>query len=149
MGNFDFRDIRPSMDVYTLDNVYLGTVLGLIPGLPTSGGDQVPREARQSSEINGEMLGPMPTRSIGNRGPHTQSAHELYAVKLNTARPIGMGAIRVGRWWGLVGRRTIPLDAVQTVSLERVVLRFKQEELERGIGSELSPDIDTTTVCGA
>ena len=71
----------------------------------------------------------MPTQPLGNPGPSTQSAHALYAVQSDGAEPLGRGAIEVGKWWGLVGRRTIPLDAVQTVSLERVVLRLKQAEL--------------------
>lgn len=131
MSSFDFADIRPSMDVYTLDNVYLGTVLDIMPGPHAADSELVPESARQSSEISGEMLGPMPTTPLGNRGPGTQSAREQYAVKPDDTRPIGRGAITVGKWWGLVGRRTIPLDAVQTVSLERVVLKLTKEELAR------------------
>jgi hypothetical protein len=41
----------------------------------------------------------------------------------------GQGAITVGRWWGLIDRRTIALDAVQIVSLERVVLRLRRHQL--------------------
>ncbi|HEU4792022.1 MAG TPA: hypothetical protein VFS96_00020, partial [Nitrolancea sp.] len=88
-----------------------------------------PEDARQSSTISGEMLGPAPTEEIGNRGPVTQSARERYAVELNSAHYIGEGAFRVGRWWGLLGRRTIPMDAVQTVSLERVVLRLTRHQV--------------------
>jgi len=59
-----------------------------------------------------------------------QSASQRYATSPDDARPIGAGAIRVGRWWGLLAQRTVPLDDVQTVSLERVVLRLKRAELE-------------------
>ena len=127
--SFDRRDVRPAMDVYTLDDVYLGTVLRIVPGPEPPAQEQVPEDARQSSAIGGELLGPMPTQPLGNPGPSTQSAHALYAVPSDGAQPLGRGALEVGKWWGLVGRRTIPLDAVQTVSLERVVLRLNQAEL--------------------
>lgn len=129
MAGFDFHDIRRSMDVYTIDGVYVGTVLDIIPGAVVRNDEQAHERAHQSSEISGEMLGPMPTRPLGNSGPERQSAREWYAAKPDRASPIGAGAIRVGRWWGLRGRRTIPMDAVQTVSLERVVLKLKKEEL--------------------
>ncbi|HEX7025306.1 MAG TPA: hypothetical protein VF187_10860 [Gemmatimonadales bacterium] len=127
--SFDFRDIRPAMDVYTLDNVYLGTVLAIIPGPAAEPSQRVPANAMESSEISGEMLGPAPTQTVGNRGPANQSARARYAVKPDAKQIIGHGAITVGRWWGLRGRRTIPMDAVQTVSLERVVLRLTADEL--------------------
>jgi hypothetical protein len=127
--SFDFRDIRPDMDVYTRDNAYLGTVLSIQPGPVEPIGVQVPDDARQSSTISGEMLGPVPTEKIGNKGPVSQSAQEAYAVKPHTARSIGNGTLTVGRWGGLLGRRTIPMHAVQTVSLERVVLRLSRDDV--------------------
>ncbi len=129
--SFDDRDIRPSMDVYTRDNVYLGTIRAVVPGSATPDGERVLETARQSSTISGERLGPMPTAPLGNSGPERQSARALYATEPDAARPLGRGAIEVGRWWGLVGRRTIPLDAVQAVSLERVVLKLTADELPR------------------
>lgn len=130
--SFDNRDIRPSMDVYTHDNVYLGTVLKIIPerGMPATA-DQPVDGSTQSSAVSGELMGPMPTMPIGNPGPHTQSARAGYTTQPDSARPLGQGTLRVGKWWGLLGRRTLPLDAVQTVSLERVVLRLLKTELER------------------
>ena len=127
---FDHRDIRPSMDVYTRDDAYLGTVLAVVPGPVAVTEERVPEGARQSSAVNGELLGPMPTGTIGNPGPTTQSARALYGVGAGRARPIGRGAIVVGKWWGLISRRAIPLDAVLTVSLERVILEPTREELE-------------------
>ena len=50
---FDRRDVRPAMDVYTLDNVYLGTVLRIVPGTAPPAQEQVAEGARQSSAING------------------------------------------------------------------------------------------------
>lgn len=128
MSSFDIRDIRRAMDVYTLDNVYLGSVLKVVSGPVVRGGDQVAEHARQSSAISGEMLGPAPTEPAGNSGPARQSARASYAVGPDGAGPIGTGTIVVGQWWGLRGRFSIPLGWVQTVSLERVVLGLTHQE---------------------
>ena len=127
--SFDRRDIRPSMDVYTLDNAYLGTVLKVIPNAQTAMAEQVAADAHQGSTVSGELLGPMPTLPIGNFAARVQSASELYATEPDDAKPLGRGTLEVGQWWGVLGHRTIPLDDVQTVSLERVVLRKRKKEL--------------------
>jgi len=119
---FDLRDIRLAMDVYTRNNVYLGTVLRVVQGPCASPVVRVPPDARQSSQISGEARGPMPTGALGNHGPRSQGADQEYATAPDGSLPIGAGMLLVGRWWGLLGRRRIPLAAVQTVSLERVVL---------------------------
>jgi hypothetical protein len=128
--SFDRRDIRPAMDVYTRDNVYLGTVLDVIPGPQARAGERVAADARQTSAVNGELLGPMPTQTIGNRGPSTQSARADYATDPDAAQPLGKGTLIAGKWWGLIGRRTIPLDDVQSVSLERVILKQRKDEID-------------------
>jgi hypothetical protein len=130
--SFDRRDIRKAMDVYTLDNVYLGTVLNVLAGPPSSFTQTVAPPARETSNVNGELLGPMPTQTIGNTGPNRQSAAAAYATTADGAQPLGEGSLVVGRWWGLVGRRTIPLATIQTVSLERVVLKLRKDELLEG-----------------
>ncbi len=127
--SFDRRDIRPTMDVYTLDNAYLGTVLAVVPGPEPPAKEATPVPGGETSTISGESLGPMPTQPIGNVGPETQSARAQYAVQPDGAERLGHGALKIGKWWGLAARRTIPLDAVQTVSLERVVLKLKRDEL--------------------
>ena len=127
--SFDRRDVRPSMDVYTLDNAYLGTVLAVVPGPEPAAGESPPAPGREASAISGESLGPMPTQPVGNAGPETQSARAAYATQPDGAERLGRGALTVGKWWGLVARCTISLDAVQTVSLERVVLKLKRDEL--------------------
>jgi hypothetical protein len=126
---FDTRDIRSRMDVYTADNVWLGEVRQINPRPVAQEGEQVGAAARQSSRINGELLGPMPTAPIGNPAPHAQSAESFYAAEPDDAAKIGRGSIIVGRWWGLLGRRTIPMEQVQTVSLERVVLKAQKDAL--------------------
>lgn len=127
---FDRRDIRPSMDVYTLDNIYLGSVLGVIaPDVAIPHGRPV-EAARQTSAISGELLGPAPTEPIGNPAPRVQSAAARYATGSDGARSLAGGAIWVGKWHGLIGRRLIPIEAIQTVSLERIVLRVTAAELD-------------------
>jgi hypothetical protein len=127
-GGFDARDLRRAMDVYTRDGVYLGTVLAVEPGpaLPPEG---VAPDARQSSASDGERLGPAPTAALGNGGPGRQSAGALYATPPDGAAPLGAGHLVVGKWWGLRGRRRLPLRLVQTVSLERVVLDVAARDL--------------------
>ena len=128
--SFDRRDIRPAMDVYTRDNVYLGTVLAVTPGPQDQAGELIAADARQASAVNGELLGPMPTQTIGNHGPITQSARAGYATEPDAAQPLGNGALVAGKWWGLIGKRTIPLDDVQSVSLERVILKRRKDEID-------------------
>lgn len=127
--DFDTRDIRLYMDVYTIDNEFLGEVRKIMAKPGTHEEKQVEESAQQSSKTNGELLGPMPTEPIGNLGPRTQSAEKLYAVQPDDAQRLGQGSITVGKWSGLIGRRTIPLEDIQTVSLEKVVLRLKKDEL--------------------
>jgi hypothetical protein len=139
--SFDHRDIRKAMDVYTLDNAYLGTVLAITPGSPTTDLQPSRGRSQQQSIVSGEMLGPMPTQPLGNPGPRTQSAALHYATGSDSARPIGRGTIEVGKWWGLVGRRTIPLEDIQTVSLERVVLKRQLSDLDHpGTAQGQQPD---------
>ncbi|HEX9373775.1 MAG TPA: hypothetical protein VF897_22370 [Roseiflexaceae bacterium] len=129
--SFDSRDIRRAMDVYTRDNVYLGTVLDVVPDPASVVEEQVAATALQHSIVSGELLGPAPTQPIGNHASRAQSASELYATAPDAAQPLGRGTIVVGRWWGLAGKRTIPIDDVQTVSLERVVLKKRRDELDK------------------
>ncbi|MDP8922550.1 MAG: hypothetical protein M3O34_06685 [Chloroflexota bacterium] len=128
------RDIRPSMDVFSRDGAYLGTVLRVAPDRAALADGKDGREpnlgaAPQSSAINGELLGPMPTAPLGNPGPLAQSARGRYAAEADGAPSLRGGSFVVGRWWGLLGRRVIPLDLVMNVSLERVILEPTYAEL--------------------
>ena len=134
--SLDDRDIRPGMDVYTLEDVYLGAVARVESG-PTrpTASEETPTEA---SAVSGESLGPMPTASIGNRGPSEQSASRAYATGgSSVGRPLGAARFRVRRWLvrldpaTLIPRsRWIPIELVQSVSLERVILRVTGAELD-------------------
>ena len=119
---FDARDIRPGMDVFTTGGVYLGTVRRLVF-------DRVAqwRAARlgrcwTNSVVGGEMHGPVSTGELGNYGPRNQGAAAGYAVNPSgvVAGPIAWFTVRPGRWWAKENRYSV--DAVCTVSMERVVL---------------------------
>ena len=134
--SFDQRDIRPKMDVYTKDNVYLGTVLALVPGPESHAPQHDPLEdanaagqALTGSVVAGERLGPMPTAAIGNTGSAVQSARAGYGSQPDAAASLGHGSMLVGKWYGLLGKRRIPLALVQSFSLERVVLQLRSDEL--------------------
>ncbi len=130
--SFNRRDIRKTMDVYTSDNVYLGTVLAVTAGVPVRLEQNAAPPPDPRSEVNGELLGPMPTMAVGNLGPLNQGAQGGYATVADSTDVLGAGSLVVGKWWSLRGRYVIPLDAVQTVSLERVILRVSKDQLRRG-----------------
>lgn len=131
--SFDVRDIRVGMDVYSADNVYLGTVRRVLTR-PVVQRERVPREF-QASLLPGELLGPMPTATIGNPGPSTQSARRRFASLPDGAEAIGHGRIIFGRLPLPLGWREVTLDDVLAVSLERVVLRRTAAELVEAGGS--------------
>ena len=126
---FSRGELRPGMDVYTSDNVYLGTLRAVLEGPPALEPSTTPGAAPAPGAFDGEALGPMPTQALGNRAPRAQSPARGYGAR--SALPsLGLGAIVVGRGWGgWLGRRTIPFDDILTVSLERVVLRQRAAEL--------------------
>lgn len=132
---FDRRDIRPSMDVYTRDNVYLGTVRAIVPGPVPPREEPLPPVVYRPSATSGELLGPAPTQGLGNRGPRSQAPDTGYAAHPDDASPLGHGVLEVGRWsgpLGRIGRHTIPMGAVHAVSLERVILGLTRDELTNG-----------------
>ena len=125
--SFDLRDIRSGMDVYSFDNVYLGTVRR-VTREPVPRREVVSREF-QASQLPGELLGPMPTATIGNPGPSTQSARRRFASQSDGSEPIGHGKLVFGHLPVPIGWREVSLDDVLAVSLERVVLRRTAAEL--------------------
>lgn len=125
--SFDDRDIRAWMDVYSFDQVYLGVVLKIRRGAVPAQARILP-DALQTSSVSGELLGPMPTQPLGNPAPRNQSAGAGYATTAD-ASPIGAGELVIGKWWGLLERRVIPIADVLTVSLERVVLKRRAADL--------------------
>ena len=140
--SFDDRDVRRGMDVFTLDNVLVGTVVWI--GRGSSRRSTEARASRelggQVSAVNGETLGPMPTANVGNGGPLAQGARARFASRADRAgRPLDGAELLVLRTpLGLDLRhpwprlRRVPLTAVQMVSLERIVLRVTEAELDAG-----------------
>ena len=128
--SIDAGDIRPAMDVYTRDDVYLGSVRKVVPGRLDTRAKTLPPTTRQTSAISGEMLGPMPTRPLGNPGPQAQAAQQRHATDGDARAPLGAGSMIVGTWWGLVNRRAIPLGAIKSFSMERITLALDAAELD-------------------
>jgi len=127
--SLDFQDIRTSMDVYTLDNVYLGTVLRIVAAERPPQREPAAVGAVRHSSVSGESLGPMPTQQLGNPGPRTQSAATGYATAPRQSTSLAPASIVVGKWWGVLGRRVVPLDWVQSVSFERIILKWRKDDL--------------------
>ena len=121
---FRTSDIRRKMDVYSLDGVLLGTVTRVFPGSAiATGADTNLTGTPEARAFDGEAIGPAPTRVVGNPGPATQSPENAYATRAGTGDGLGSGEIEIATFAGLFRRRRLPLSEVQTVSLERVVLR--------------------------
>jgi hypothetical protein len=137
--SFTDRDLRRGMDVYSADNVYLGTVIWV----RLQGGAQDPQRSTSiltgQDAFSGESLGPMPTARIGNSGPRSQSPRTAYAsTPMVTAdcaprRPVELLAVRMltALNWSTLRPRVwrIPVSLVQIVSLERIVLSCSADEL--------------------
>ena len=138
--SFDDRDVRRGMDVVTLDDVLLGTIVWIRRGGSRRSVAAPAGAVRQVSARNGEALGPMPTTAVGNRGPTVQGALASFASQGKRAgRPLDGAELLVLRTpigpdfrHPLPRLRRIPVSAVQTVSLERVILRVTEAELEAG-----------------
>ncbi len=128
-GGFNHRDIRVLMDVWTADNEYLGSVRRVLAA-GISMHTRIETPDQQVSGFSGEALGLVPTQALGSSGPVMQAAHAAYATSPDGAGLLGAGTMTVGHWAGLIGRRSIALDFVQSVSLERVTLRVTRAELD-------------------
>jgi hypothetical protein len=135
--------IQRGMDVFTLDGAYVGTVVCRSKTAPPPDPLPMAMESGQRSgnQFSGESLGPAPTASIGNRGPSSQARTAGFgALSADDAdEPNGNhGQMVIFRWlvaqqWRRSGPvlRRLPLDLVQAVSHERVILSVTAEELAR------------------
>jgi hypothetical protein len=129
--SFRTSEIRRGMDVFGLDGGKLGTVIRVVsgPAPDNSATGDVPGKPEQRM-FDGEAIGPAPTRELGNFGPATQSPENRYGSVALGGDPLGVGAIQIGTFYSWFGRKWIPLSEVQTVSMERVVLRKAANEYE-------------------
>jgi hypothetical protein len=143
------RDVRRGMDAFSLDGVYVGTVIH-VTYEEDRGGHRSPHdgkaeatvrsgERRVSSEgqFSGESIGPMPTAALGNDGPRAQSPGTAYASAPPSTgrkrRPAALYTVRLLtalNWATLSPRvRRISVDHVQAVSLEGSILSLTAAEL--------------------
>ena len=137
--SFDDRDVRRCMDVFTLDTVLVGTVVWIRRGRDRRPATEAAMgDLSAASLVNGESLGPIPTASVGNGGPRTQGARYRFASRADRAeRLLDRAELLVLRTpigpdlrHPLPRLRRVPLAAVQTVSLERIVLGVTDAELD-------------------
>lgn len=149
---------RPGMDVFTADQKqYIGTVTRVLwrseeqsagagaaeTGSSSAGLEGTPElvheeGARESPTAHlaerrlGEEMGPVPTIALGNSGPVEQSAERHYgteprgperAAQYLVVRPgrINLGILTPPLW--------VPVNAVRSVSMERVVLDVETSSL--------------------
>lgn len=120
---FRTSEIRLMMDVYSFDAQYLGSVLWIRAETEIASAPALDPSMRQSSVISGEAIGPAPTQEMGNPGPVTQSPLYHFGNRTRGGSVFGEGRMLVGKYYGLGGMQWIPLSDIQTVAMERVVLR--------------------------
>jgi hypothetical protein len=147
--------IRPGMDVYSsYQDEYIGSVIRVAkrstdadapdPERPHAP-DQIPlvhEEGHQEehatgrgSRILGEEIGPGPTIAVGNTGPVRQSADRRYATNPEAPLPdVVYFVVRPGRLnlGPLTRPLYIPTDAVESVSMERIVLDVQRSGIPSG-----------------
>ena len=123
-SEFRTTELRPGMDVFRLDGGHIGTVIRVLPGPEHSvAGDPDHSEAPEHRQFDGESSGPAPTREVGNFGPETQAPENFYGSRTVYGESLGQGEIVVGTFLGMFRRRRISFEQIQTVSMERVILR--------------------------
>lgn len=87
---------------------------------------------RTGSRLLGEEMGPVPTMADGNTGPMRQSAARDYATSSpNPAPDAYCFAVRPGRinLGVLTPPIYIPTSAVASISMERIILMVRKEEI--------------------
>ena len=144
--------IRPGMDVYSeRQDRYLGCVVRVIRGEPSPAPDDQAQRTGSGSppgdapmvhdegnvtghaepagkRMLGESRGPVPTGQFGNTGPDRQSAGQGYATQVRDTPPdVAYFLVRPGRvnWWFLTPTFSVPISAVRSISMERVVVDWE------------------------
>jgi hypothetical protein len=145
--SFSPRDLHPGLDVFSADNVYLGTVVkvrweggGWLRGPSAQPAPATAPSRPLIAGFSGERLGPMPTSGIGNGGPSAQSVSARYASETHEPpwsappRPAELLIFRclVSLTWKTARPvlRRIPAELVQLISLERVVLSATAADID-------------------
>jgi hypothetical protein len=101
------------------------------PSLTHEEGHQADPTQHAGHKVLGESLGPFPTAGAGNTGPQRQSAEEQYATGSHKPGDVVLFAVRPGRMnlGPLTPPLYVPVSAVHSVSLERVVLDIQGGEI--------------------
>lgn len=102
------------------------------PHLTHEEGQSVDPTGHREGKTLGESMGPVPTMSVGNSGPTLQSAEHHYATdREDDLAILHYFAVRPGRInLGILTRPYyVPGAAVQSVSMERVVLNLEGNRL--------------------
>ena len=140
--SFDARDLRRGMDVFAVNGAYLGTVVWVVTRSQTHDSAPATHPTQGGPTFSGEAIGPMPTASLGNGGPRSQSAATAYATspacisvdRHGPRQPTELVVLRLLtslNWSTLRPRvRRIPVGLVQAVSHERIVLSVTEAQLE-------------------
>jgi len=155
--------IRRGMDVYSAyQNQYLGTVIEVqvaADGVPSAVERGSTPQQTQSHDaaahpgstahveqdtkvathdvpakrILGEDLGPFPTGSAGNTGPHRQAAGQYYATTPRDQAPgivtFVVGPAGIARLNPFARKLYVPTSAVQNISMERIILDVQREQI--------------------
>lgn len=128
--------IRRGMDVYDADqSAYIGSVVRLVTA-PSDRGTKANRGVTSEEDGGrhlsgiGEELGPFPTAELGNRGPTTQSAAQDYGTQEGDGPAAIRGiVVRPGRLNPLSRPLYIPVRAVRSVAMDRLILDLPKSEL--------------------
>lgn len=100
------------------------------PRLVHEEGHAASPEVQVGRRILGEELGPVPTIALGNGGPSRQSAGQNYATGgLDEPAEVRGIVVRPGRFNPLARPLYVPVRAVRSISMERVVLGVRKSEL--------------------
>jgi hypothetical protein len=137
--SFDGRDLRIGMDVFSADGVYLGSVVRIRWDRSVSTAVAAEADPTAGLPFSGERLGPMPTTALGNSGPASQSTATAYGSRRSRIATPDRGRpteLLIFRWlvsltWSTARPRLrrIPVELIQLVALERIVLSVNADEL--------------------
>jgi len=139
MSEIDRRDsprltIRRGMDVYDVDQTeYIGSVIDVIAG-EASANDRAANSpsggSSNSGHVFGEELGPFPTIGAGNTGPDSQSKARSYGTRHGGSVEHVTGVVvRPGRRNPLAHPLYIPLDAVRSIAMDRLILDVRKSDM--------------------
>jgi len=138
MSEIDRRDaprltIRRGMDVYDTDQTdYIGSVIEVVASESpvNTSGESKTADASSKGHVFGEELGPFPTISAGNTGPASQSKARQYGTRNHDLYESVTGVVvRPGRRNPIARPLYIPLDAIRSISMDRLILDVRKSDM--------------------